>query len=105
MATAVLAGPARTEAVAVLVNMAIAALPGASERRAQDPGCAPGTGSAGLPAAVVNGAGPRAHRVHDAPVRPGGGGRPAGLGPPGRGGDRHRPGDLRPVGRGPGRVR
>src|SRR6266498_5637170 len=99
MPTAVLAGPARVEAVVVLANMAIAALGGASERRAQDPGRAPGTDRAGLPAAVVDGAGPRAHRVHDAPVRPGGGGRPAGLGAPGCGGDRHRPGDLRPVGR------
>src|SRR6266487_3567399 len=95
---AVLTGPARAEAVAVVANMTAAALRpgvgGSGERRAQDHRAASGTGGAGLSAAVVDGAGPRARRVHDAAVRAGGGGSPAGLAAQRRGGDRHRSGDL-----------
>src|SRR6266540_2966009 len=104
--TAVLAGSARIEAVTVLANMAMAALEGGGdERRDQDQRCPPRPARGDLPAPVVDGPGPRARRVDDAPVRPGRGGGPAGLGPPGRAGDRHRPGGLGPVGRGPRRVR
>src|SRR5688572_25901257 len=82
MSGAVLAGPARADAVAVLANMTQAALGGAGERRGEDHQSSPRAAGGGPPAAVVDGAGPRAHRVDDAPVRPGrGGGRP-GLGPP-----------------------
>src|SRR5687767_3340312 len=103
MSAAVLAGPARADAVAVLANMTVAALGGAGERRTQDRNRSPVPDGADLPAPVLDGAGPRAHRVDDAPVRPGrGGGRP-GLGTPGRGSDRHRPGGLRAVGGGPGK--
>jgi hypothetical protein len=49
MAAAVLAGPARAEAVAVVANMAISALGGARERRAQDYEQAPGAEGADLP--------------------------------------------------------
>ena len=57
-----------------------------------------------LCAAVHAGAGPRAHRVHDAPIRPGRGGHPVGLGRRRGRGDRRRPGGLGALGRGPGRV-
>src|SRR5882724_11565325 len=100
---AVLAGPARGEAVAVLANMTIAALEGGNdERRDEDWRRPPGPAGGDLPASVVDGAGARAHRVDDAPVWAGRGSGAAGLGPPRRAGDRHRPGGLGPVGRGPG---
>src|SRR5215210_4338313 len=102
MGAAVLAGPARAEAVAVLANMTLAAMGGAGERRAQDRNRSSIPDGADLPAPVLDGAGPRAHRVDDAPVRPGRGGGRAGLGPAGRGSDRHRPGDVRAMGSGPG---
>src|SRR6266480_969056 len=99
MDVALLSGPARAEAVAVLANMTAAALGGPGERRTQDYQRASGPGGADLPAPVLDGAGPGAHRVHDAPVRSGRGGGAAGLGPPRRGGHRHRPRGLRTVGR------
>ena len=80
MSAAVLAGPARAEAVAVLANMTSAALGGCGERRAEDHQLSPGTAGGGLPAPVLDGAGPRAHRVHDAPVRAGRRGGRARLG-------------------------
>ena len=59
-----------------------------SERRAQDHRQAPGEGRPCLPAPVDPGPGPRAHRVDDAAVCPGGHRGRAGLGTAGRGGDR-----------------
>jgi hypothetical protein len=95
----------RGEAVTVLANMTMASLGGGGdERRGEDHRCPPRPAGGDLPAAVVDGAGARAHRVHDAPVRAGRGGGAAGLGPPRRAGDRHRPGSLGPVGRGPGGI-
>ena len=62
MSAAVLAGPARAEAVAALANMTAAALRpaagGCSERRAQDHEQSPREGSDLLPAPVLDGAGP-----------------------------------------------
>lgn len=104
MGAAVLSGPARAEAVAVLANMTAAALGGGDERRGEDHQGSPRAAGGGLPAPVVDGAGPPAHRVHDAPVRAGRGSGPARLGTGGCEGDRHRPGHLRPVGGGPGRL-
>jgi hypothetical protein len=46
MGAAVLAGPARAEAVAALANMTISVLGGSSERRTQNHGQSPGTGGA-----------------------------------------------------------
>ena len=104
--SAVLVGCARAEAVMVLANMTISALDGGGgERRGEDRQQAPRPAGGDLSAAVVDGAGARARRVHHASVRPGRGGGHAGLGPNRRGGDRHRPGCLGPLGRGPGRVR
>ena len=103
--SAVLVGAARDEAVRVLANMTMAALEGGGdERRGKDHQHAPRPAGGDLSAPIVDGAGARAHRVHNAPVRPGRRGGPAGLGPPRRGGDRHRSGGLGPVGRGPGGV-
>ena len=99
-----MSGPARAEAVAALANMTISALGGTGERRAQDHEQSPGQGGADLPAAILDGPGPRAHRVDQEPVRPGGDGGRAGLGAHLDRGDRHRPGDLRKVGGGPGGV-
>src|SRR2546421_5383701 len=91
----VLIGAARTEVVVVLANMAISALGGGNdERRDEDQRGASGAVGGGLSAAVVDGPGTRAHRVHDTPVRPGGGGGAAGLGAPRCRGDRHRPGGF-----------
>ena len=103
----VLAGAARTEAVQVVANMAIGVLQGGGcgERRGENRWRPSGSAGGGVSAAVVDGAGARARRVHDAPVRAGRAGGAAGLGPRGGGGDRHRPGGVGPVGRGPGRVR
>jgi hypothetical protein len=53
MGAAVLAGPARAEAVAALANMTISVLGGSSERRAQDNEQSPGT--RGLPSFGVVG--------------------------------------------------
>lgn len=53
----------------MLANMTAAALGGCGERRAEDHQPAPRAASGGLLAPVVDGARPRAHRVHDAPVR------------------------------------
>ena len=53
---------------------------------------------------VQPGAGPRAHRVHRAAVRPGRAGRPAGLGGREHRGDRCRPGAVRAQRHLPGRV-
>src|SRR5882757_10630862 len=93
--TAVWTGSARTEAVAVLANMTMSALEGGGdERLRKDHQRPPRPARGDLPAAVVDGAGARAHRVHDAPVRAGRGGGAAGLGPPRCAGDRHRPGGL-----------
>ena len=99
-----LAGPARAEAVAALANMTISALGGARERPAQDHRQPPGADGGRLPAPVLDGTGPPAHRVDSEPVRPGGQGRRDGLGTRRHRGDRHRPGDLRQVGSCPGRV-
>ena len=77
---------------------------GCGERRIQDHEFSPGEGGANLPAAILDGPGPPAHRVDQEPVRPGGDGGRAGLGTQRHRGDRHRPGDLREVGSGPGRV-
>ena len=77
---------------------------GCSERRAQDHEQSPREGSDLLPAPVLDGAGPPAHRVDQEPVRPGGHGSRAGMAGSLDRGDRHRPGDLREVGGGPGRV-
>jgi len=49
VSAAVLAGPARAEAVAALANMTISALGGTRERRAQDHEQSPGQGGADLP--------------------------------------------------------
>ena len=85
-AAVVLAGAARTEAVQVVANMAIGVLQGGGggERRGENRWRPPGSAGGGVSAAVVDGAGARAHRVHDAPVRAGRGGGAAGLGPPRR---------------------
>ena len=52
---------------------------GCGERRAQDHEQSPREGSDLLPAPVLDGAGPPAHRVDQEPVRPGGHGSRAGL--------------------------
>ncbi len=78
---------------------------GGGERRGENRWRPSGSAGGGVSAAVVDGAGARARRVHDAPVRAGRGGGAAGLGPRGGGGDRHRPGGVGPVGGGPGWVR
>src|SRR5258708_554747 len=80
VSAAVLSGPARAEAVAVLASMTISALGGTRERRAQDHEQSPGEGGADLPAAILDGPGPGAHRVDQEPVRPGGHGGRARLG-------------------------
>jgi hypothetical protein len=49
VSAAVLAGPARAEAVAALANMTICVLGGAVERRAQDHQQPPGTDGGDLP--------------------------------------------------------
>ena len=101
----VLAIAFRDEAVTVLANMTMSALGGGGdERRGEDQRHSPRPAGGDLSAPVVDGTGARAHRVHDAPVRPGRGGGPARVGPPRRGGDRHRPGGVGPVGCGPGGV-
>jgi hypothetical protein len=94
----------RDEAVMVLANMTMASLGGGGEQRREDHQLAPRPARGDLSAPVVDGAGARAHRVHDAPVRAGRGGGPAGLGPPRRAGDRHRPGSLWSMGGGAGGV-
>ena len=103
-----MSGPARAEAVAALANMTAAALRsgagGCGERRAQDHEFSPGPDGADLPAAILDGAGPRAHRVDQEPVCPGGHGGRAGMAVNLDRGDRHRPGDLREMGGGPGGV-
>src|SRR5260370_10322257 len=101
MTAAVLAGPARAEAVAALANMTISVLGGAGERRAQDHEQSPGPDGAGLPAAVHDGPGPRAHRAGPEPVRPRGHGSPTGLGPHRHPGNPHPPGHLPLVATGP----
>src|ERR1700737_2976457 len=103
--TAVWTGSARTEAVAVVANMTMSALEGGGdERLGKDHQRPPRPARGGLSAAVVDGAGARARRVDDAPVRAGRGGGAAGLGAPRRAGDRHRPGSVGPVGRGAGGI-
>ena len=104
MGAAVLTGFARAEAVAALANMTICVLGGDGERRVQDHGQSPGTDSTDIPSPVLDGAGPRAHRVDQEPVRPGGHRGRAGLAAQRHRGDRCRPGDLRQVGGGPGGV-
>lgn len=102
---AVLIGSVRAEAVTVLANMTMAALEGGGdEQRNKNQQHAPQPPGGDLPAAVVDGPGPRTYRVHDTPVRPSRRGGPAGLGPPRCGGHRHRSGSLRPVGRDPAGV-
>src|SRR5512144_2505687 len=101
-----LVGSARVEVGVVLANMAMATLGGGGdEGRNQDHEQPPRPARGDLFAAVVDGPGARAHRVHDTPVRAGRAGRAAGLGPPRRGGDRHRPGGFGSVRRGPGGFR
>src|SRR5258708_36865204 len=95
MAAAVLDGPARAEVVAALANMTMSVLGGTRERRAEDHELSPGAAGGGLPAAGLDGAGPRAHRVHDPPVRAGRRGCRARRGTGGRAGHAHRPGELR----------
>src|ERR1019366_3515577 len=83
-------GGAQAEMVAVLANMAESALAagpapatevsGGDPRRAEGDRRAPGPRGGRVCPPAGPGAGPRAHRVHAAPVRPGGAGRPAGLG-------------------------
>ena len=81
-AESVLAGLARTEAVTVLANMTMAVLRGGGdERRGEDHQRPPRPAGGDLSAAVVDGAGARAHRVHDAPVRAGRGGGRGWAGP------------------------
>ena len=104
MGAAVLTGAARAEAVAAVAGMTSCALGGRRERRAQDHRRAPGEDGPGLPAPVDPGPGPRAHRVDDAAVRPGGHRGRAGLGTAGRGGDRPGPGPVRDVGGAPAGV-
>src|SRR6266851_3024468 len=104
MSTAVLSGPARAEAVAALANMTICALGGTRERRAQDHELAPGADGANLPAAILDGPGPRAHRVDQEPVRPGGHGGRVGQGSYVDRGDRDQPAYIGDVGGGPGEV-
>src|SRR5258706_14241222 len=99
MTAAVLAGPARAEAVAAVANMTISALGGTSERRAQDHELSPGPGGHHLPAPVLDGPGPGPHRVDQEPVRPGGHGGRAGLGARRHRRDRNRPWALRATGR------
>src|SRR5246127_976713 len=103
----VLAGAARAEAVQVVANMAIGVLEGGGggERRGENRWRPSGSAGGGVSATVVDGAGARARRVHDAPVRAGRGGGAAGVGPRGRGGDRYRSGGVGPVGGAAGRVR
>src|SRR5712691_642963 len=98
MGAAVLTGPARAEAVAALANMTISVLGGSSERRAQDYEQSPGSGGGHLPAPVLDGPAPPAHRVDQEPVRAGGQGGRAGLAAHLDRGDRRRPGRLRKVG-------
>ena len=104
MTAAVLAGPARAEAVAAVAGMTICALGGMRERRAQGHRRAPGQDGADLPAAIDPDAGPRAHRVDAAAVRAGRYCGGDGLGTAGCGGDRPGPGPVRDVGGAPGRV-
>src|SRR6478735_5816178 len=92
--SAVLAGWARAEAVMVLANMTMSALEsaldgGGDERRGEDRKRAPRPAGGDLSAAVVDGAGARARRVHHTSVRPGRGSGHVGLGPHRRSGDRH----------------
>src|SRR5436190_811223 len=84
--------------------MTICVLGGTRERRAQDQQQPPGADGGGLSSPVLDGPGPRAHRVDQEPVRPGGQGGRAGLAAHLDRGDRHRPGDLRQVGGGPGGI-
>ena len=105
---------ARAEMVAVLANMAESALAagpapvtgvsGGDPRRVEGDPRPPGARGGRVCPPVDPGAGPRAHRVHAAPVRSGGAGRPAGLGRHGHRGDRRRPGPVRAHGLTPGRV-
>lgn len=81
-----------------VANMVESVLGGRGERPGGNSQFASGAAGGGLPAAVHTRAGTGEHRVHDATVRAGGRGGPAGLGPRGRGRDRCRPG-------GPGEVR
>jgi hypothetical protein len=72
----VLAGAARAEAVQVLANMAVGVLEGGGggERGSENRWRPSGSTGGGVSAAVVDGAGARAHRVDNAPVRAGRGG-------------------------------
>src|SRR5215218_8107920 len=102
MGAGTLTSSARAEAVTVLANMTMTALEGGGdERRGKDHQQPPCPARGDLSAAVIDGPGARAYRVHDPAVRPGRGGGPAGLGPHRRSGDRHRPGRVGPVGCGP----
>src|SRR5712691_11844408 len=107
------AAHARAEMIAVLANMAesaLAARPAREQEAGGDPRGAegdrrsPGAGGDRIRPPVDADAGPRAHRVHAAPVRPGRAGRPAGLGRHCHQGDRCRPGPVRAHGIAPRRV-
>src|SRR5437764_6718653 len=93
----------RAEMVAVLANMAesvLAARPAPERTGCGDPrgiqgdSGAPGPGRGRVCPPVDAGAGPRAHRVHAAAVRPGRAGGPAGLAGHGDRGDRCGPGPV-----------
>ena len=96
----------------VLANMAESALaaPAGARRpaviRGESEGdqLAPGARGDRVRPPVDPGAGPRAHRVHAAPVRPGRAGGPAGLGRRRHRGDRRRSGPVRAQRHRPGRV-
>ncbi len=92
------------EAVAVLANMAAAALEDGGERLGEDHGQPLGADRAGLHPPVLDGPGAREHRVDSPPVCPGRRGGPPGVGSvPGRG-DRRRLGVVGPIDRGTIRV-
>src|SRR5919109_4345676 len=101
MVESALAGDGLASGDAVDPTTAVADGPG--EAVADDPGRVEGdrgasrAGGDRLRAPVDADAGPRAHRVHDAAVRPGRAGGPAGLGGRGDRGDRFRSGAVGPV--------
>src|SRR5712691_3919702 len=97
------AAQAWAEMVASVANMAESALAagppspavavsGGDPRRAEGDRRPPGAGGDRVCPPVDPGAGPRAHRVHAAPVRPGRAGGPAGLARRRDRGDRRGPG-------------
>jgi hypothetical protein len=94
----------RVEIVAVLANMATAALGAAREQPVEDHGVASGSGGDGVCAPVESGSGARQHRVDRPAVRPGRRGGRVGLAPVGGLRYRRGPGPVGPHRGGPGRV-